>query len=98
MWQEAWLLAHALVMEPSAKRRTACVTLGLKRCVGVAGGRLLAHVPVTEPSAKRKEPQSAKRASARPGTVVNGTVLHVSADHATIQLDSGEHPDPVQTC
>ena len=89
------LLAHAPVMESPAKRKAACVTLGLMSCVGVAGGRLLAHVPVMESPAKRKEPWSAKRASARPGTVVSGTVLHVYADHATVQLNSGEHPDPV---
>jgi hypothetical protein len=64
----------------------------------VAGGRLLAHVPVMESFAKRKEPRSAKRASVRPGTVVSGTVLLVAADHATVQLDSGDHPAPVQTC
>lgn len=42
-------------------------------------------------SAKRqKDAKGAKRPGASPGTLVSGTVLHVLADHATVQLDNGE--------
>ena len=57
-----------------------------------AGGRLLVHVPVGEAADnKKREPRASKRPTASPGSLVSGTVLHVLADHATVQLDNGEN-------
>ena len=59
-----------------------------------AGGRLVVHVPVGEAAdIKKREPRASKRSTASPGSLVSGTVLHVLADHATVQLDNGEHVD-----
>ena len=38
-------------------------------------------------------PRASKRPTASPGSLVSGTVLHVLADHATVQLDYGEQAD-----
>ena len=52
------------------------------------------HVPVGEAAdIKKREPRNAKRPTASPGSLVSGTVLHVLADHATVQLDNGEQSD-----
>ena len=47
------------------------------------------HVPVTGSAAKQKEGRAATRRSTAPGTLVSGTVLHVHADQATVQLSDG---------
>lgn len=73
-----------------------CPALNLKGQSGMctAGGRLLAHVPVGDASdIRKKEPRPAKRPIASLGSLVSGTVLHVLADHATVQLDNGEQSD-----
>ena len=52
------------------------------------------HVPVGEAAdIKKREPHASKRPTASPGSLVSGTVLHVLADHATVQLDNGERSD-----
>ena len=71
-----------------------CVEDSLAVCLCPAGGRLLVHVPLGDAADVRKrEPRAAKRPMASPGSLVSGTVLHVLADHATVQLDNGEQPD-----
>ena len=47
------------------------------------------HVPVAGATAKQKEGRAAARRSTAPGTLVSGTVLHVHADQATVQLSDG---------
>ena len=59
-----------------------------------AGGRLVVHVPVGGAAdIKKREPRASKRPTASPGSLVSGTVLHVLADHATVQLGNGEQLD-----
>ena len=55
------------------------------------------HVPVAGSAARQKESRSASRKSTIPGTLVTGTVLHVHADQATVELSNGE-PTYLYSC
>ena len=58
----------------------------------------MAHVPIGEAAdIKKREPRNVKQPTASPGSLVSGTVLHVLADHATVQLNNGEQADS-RTC
>ncbi len=55
------------------------------------------HVPVAGSAARQKESRSASRKSTTPSTLVTGTVLHVHADQATVELSNGE-PTYLYSC